>query len=204
MSCWCLGQVVDLKISPSRHLITTAMEDGFRAATVNLTRIHSRNDLESYARLQSRVPPYGGELPIDYNTSTLSLPRSFWASSPNPYASEPIIAVTSGSGILRVNWREGSWEGSQEELLEKLEEVTAVDWLNQNTVLAGARNGKTVLWDTRSKGKDAHSNPIWHPSRVCHLRALDHNRILIAGTEDKVCLNPIPSYCAILAAIRPI
>ena len=60
---------------------------------------------------------------------------------------------------------------------------SAVDWLNEKTVVVGAVSGKVHLWDRRArKGM----NRIRHGSSITHCRKLDDNHIVIAGLINKL------------------
>jgi hypothetical protein len=74
----------------------------------------------------------------------------------------------------------GRWETNTPLALDS--DILAVDWLSDNTVAMGCRNGKIHIYDTRSKGSSQvarHSCPI---SRL--RRADDFTRLVVSGLNN--------------------
>ncbi|KAL8991963.1 MAG: hypothetical protein Q9169_007489 [Polycauliona sp. 2 TL-2023] len=64
-------------------------------------------------------------------------------------------------------------------------ETLAVEFWKPELVLSGMRSGKVRLWDTRSRGTNMR---FQHPSCISHIRAIDNNKVLVAGLAAKMAI----------------
>lgn len=90
---------------------------------------------------------------------------------------------------MLVDEAQGSW--SADEVCASATDILAVDWLDENVVVAGGRDGAVPLWDARSRGK---STRLQFPSCISHVKAVGGSRIVVAGLED----NVSRPYCHLL------
>lgn len=84
---------------------------------------------------------------------------------------------------MLVDEAQGSW--SADEVCASATDILAVDWLDENVVVAGGRDGAVRLWDARSHGK---STRLQFPSCISHVKAIGGSRIVVAGLENNVSL----------------
>ena len=63
-----------------------------------------------------------------------------------------------------------------------------MDWLDNNILINGQRNGNVKLWDVRTSGYEGTSYPIQHSSSITHVKKINENKIVVAGREDKLCI----------------
>lgn len=86
-------------------------------------------------------------------------------------------------------------------LLSARDDILAVDWLNQNILVGGARSGKVLLGDIRTSGGEFGLRFQFHRG-IQHVKTLDSNRIAVAALNSKVrtvssssvlCISP-PHY----------
>lgn len=82
---------------------------------------------------------------------------------------------------MLVDEAQGSW--SADEVCASATDILAVDWLDENVVVAGGRDGAVRLWDARSRGK---STRLQFPSCISHVKAVGGSRIVVAGLGDNV------------------
>lgn len=100
-------------------------------------------------------------------------------------------------GILLVEQTPETWVQNRHADF-KSSDTLAVDWLDQNVVISGARNGQIRLWDTRNNGT---STRMLHPSCTTHVRRLNEHMIVVAGLMHQVTLPP-PSDHAYIQQLR--
>ena len=74
-------------------------------------------------------------------------------------------------------------------LLDSKDDILAVDWLNYNTVVGGARSGKVLLGDVRTHTGDF-SLRIKADEGIQHVRTLDSNKIVVGSLNNKVWIQP--------------
>ena len=142
------------------------------------------------------------EAPYHLWARTLSPDETIYAAAANPEATDELlftVATSSGPQIIGTCTRGTDMylSGSNgltalhrsEVETEESSDTLSVDWLDRNVVVSGRRNGAVRLWDIRSRGLDACSAPIQHPSCISHIRSLDRNRIVVAGLQDQVCFG---------------
>ncbi len=111
---------------------------------------------------------------------------SNWASSARPCCSTSDFALATDMGVVLITQR-----GGDIPLMSTLEThttVLAVDWLDQNILIGGCRNGHVLLWDTRTTGRHATENRFLHPSCVGHVKRVNENRIAVAGLSNRLCI----------------
>ncbi len=111
---------------------------------------------------------------------------SYWASAAKNGSSADSFAVATSHGILLVEQTPETWVQNRR-VDFKSSDTLAVDWLDQNVVLSGSRNGQIRLWDTRSNGT---STRMLHPSCTTHVRRLNEHMIVVAGLMHQVNLPP--------------
>ncbi|KAL8685677.1 MAG: hypothetical protein Q9218_007608 [Villophora microphyllina] len=129
---------------------------------------------------------------IDAAVSSVIHPHkinTIWNSAAGPHTNQAVFAVGTSKGVMVVGlkgntaqtWeQECHWPGD-----ESAAETLAVDFWQPDVVLAGMRSGKVRMWDLRSGGATVR---FQHASCVVNVRALDQNKILVAGHKDKVCI----------------
>jgi WD40 repeat protein len=77
----------------------------------------------------------------------------------------------------------GRWETSTPLSLDS--DILALEWLSENTVAMGCRNGAIHIYDTRSKGS---SRMIKHPRPISRLRRADDFTRLVVSGLDNTCM----------------
>ena len=78
-------------------------------------------------------------------------------------------------------------------LLSGKDDFLAVDWLDQNTVIGGARSGKVLLGDIRAPLGDFALRIRFHKG-IQHVRSLDDNRIVIGALNSKVSVSRLFTF----------
>lgn len=66
----------------------------------------------------------------------------------------------------------------------ELKDILALEFQDQNTLLAGNRRGKLYITDLRDPRFDSTASIIHHPSTITHIQTLDAHRILVAGLNS--------------------
>ena len=120
---------------------------------------------------------------------------TFWASAARPHPTISDFAVATGIGTLIVRENESSWDFDSiqkfaKDDLDAPSEVLAIDWLDQNILLNGFRDGKVRLWDVRTNGIDGTSLRICQPQCVAHVRKMNEYKVVVRGIEDQVRRRP--------------
>ena len=130
----------------------------------------------------------GGSPELNYR---VEMDGSVWCSAANPQISDGYLDFAIGTQrqlliasvlpygnaeFFQHRWPRGSAQSG----------FQAVDWLDKNIIISGLRNGSVFLWDGRASGNGATSQRIQHGSSICHVRALNHNKVVVAGMEDRV------------------
>ena len=82
---------------------------------------------------------------------------------------------------MLVDEAQGSW--SADEVCSSATDILAVDWLDENVVVAGGRDGGVRLWDARSRGQ---STRLQFPSTISHVKAVGSSRVIVAGLKNNV------------------
>ena len=120
----------------------------------------------------------------------------FWASSARPLTDRSDFAVATSAGTMLFVQNQFGWSlgprmpfSRQRSMGEKAVDVLDVDWLNENVVMSGCRDGSVRLWDVRSKSlASGTSIPFVHPSAINYVRRINSNRIVVAGIENRMCV----------------
>ncbi|KAI4132361.1 MAG: hypothetical protein LQ338_000709 [Usnochroma carphineum] len=68
---------------------------------------------------------------------------------------------------------------------ERSHDTLAVDFWTHNNVLCGMRSGRVRMWDIRANGANVR---LQHASCVSHVRAIDENKVLVAGLKNQLAL----------------
>ena len=110
---------------------------------------------------------------------------TYWASAARSSPTVPSFAVGTCHGILLVEATPETWIQNRHTDFSDYEasDTLAVDWLDQNVVLSGCRNGEIRLWDTRHNGTSAR---MVHPSSTTHVRRMNEHMIVAAGLMHQV------------------
>lgn len=112
--------------------------------------------------------------------------------SANGDASDTVVAVATGAGVLCIWPPAHSTNTWTEQLHRTSSEVMATTWLSNTVFAGGCRNGHVWLYDRRSGGK---IQRLRHSSAVTSLTVADEHRLVIAGMEHQVSLlGQIPAY----------
>jgi WD40 repeat protein len=98
-------------------------------------------------------------------------------------ATEHPAQVARSALMLFSRTNAGRWETSTPLSLES--DILALDWLSENTVAMGCRNGEIHIYDTRSKGS---SNITKHPRPISKLRRADDFTRLVVSGLDNTCM----------------
>lgn len=121
--------------------------------------------------------------------SVVRLPSSVktvWCSAAGPY-NRPVFAVGTSHGVRLVMLRDESMQTSLQEYNwsddERSHDTLAVDFWTHNNVLCGMRSGRVRMWDIRANGANVR---LQHASCVSHVRAIDENKVLVAGLKNQV------------------
>ena len=85
---------------------------------------------------------------------------------------------------MLVDEAQGSW--SADEVCASATDILAVDWLDENVVVAGGRDGAVRLWDARSRGKITR---LQFPSCISQVKAIKGSRVVVAGLQDNVSVS---------------
>jgi len=120
-------------------------------------------------------------------------PLTFWASSVKPTTTNNDFAVGTSHGTFIIEEMNAGF--SKTAKMDTPRDVLAVDWLDQNVVMNGCRDGEVWLWDTRAEGRHACSNRISTPSCISRVRKVNDNKIVVAG---------IQRYCSVYDLRRPL
>lgn len=123
-----------------------------------------------------------------------------WASAAKNHPTITTFAVATGGGVVLI-------EPTPESVVQhghfyagvsdyEASDTLAVDWLDQNVVVSGCRNGQVRLWDTRSNGTSAR---MQHSSTITHARRLNEHMIVVAGLRHQVS-SPSPPTAYFLTA----
>ncbi|KAI4242676.1 MAG: hypothetical protein L6R40_003897 [Gallowayella cf. fulva] len=138
--------------------------------------------------------------------------ETFWSSAASPSVDTTTFAVATSKGAMLVGLKgdtaqtwttQCTWPGD-----EQMASTLTVDFWNSKLVLAGMRSGKVRLWDLRSDGANVR---FQHPSCVRNIKALDDNKVLVAGLRNKMAIYdvrftkgfPQPLQSSILEASVP-
>ncbi|KAL8797422.1 MAG: hypothetical protein Q9182_007199 [Xanthomendoza sp. 2 TL-2023] len=118
--------------------------------------------------------------------------KTIWSSVASPCVETTMFAVGTSQGAMLIGLKGGTdqtWmtraTGADD---DEAADALAVDFWKSNLVLAGMRSGKVRLWDLRS---DSATVRFQHPSSVRNIKALDDNKVLVAGLRNKMAIYDI-------------
>ena len=126
----------------------------------------------------------------------------FWASSACPHTTRSDFALATDGGTILVVENQTGWGFGRHQSFENVNnsdlntDVLAVDWQSINVVLSGCRDKTVRLWDVRVGEPHGTSLRLRHLSTINHVRRLNDNSIIVAGTERQLCtydLRFVPS-----------
>ena len=128
---------------------------------------------------------------------------TYWASAARPvsHRSDFALATSSGTRLIAEDQTGFSIERGMKFRPDREVDILAVDWLNENVVLNGSRDGFLRLWDVRINALAGSSTPLKHPTPINHVRNMNGNRIAVAGIKNTLCvydmryLRPLERIC---------
>ncbi|KAA6409998.1 MAG: hypothetical protein FRX48_06612 [Lasallia pustulata] len=173
------SQITSINISPSRVLLATT-QGAATSPCIYLTKFIEPQT--SWSEM-SAIPTWPW---LDAGVSILLRPTSqvtLWASAAQPSSSPTStkFAIGTSSSIMLVDEAQGSW--SADEVCASATDILAVDWLDENVVVAGGRDGTVRLWDARSRGK---TTRLQFPSCISQVKAINGSRVVVAGLQDNL------------------
>jgi WD40 repeat protein len=179
-----------------------------RTAALCVTTIGSDRPPVVYLTDPDRDGPYVGEQFTPKNCSTIwcsrPKPVSFDGTSPPERNSIPEnesdqIAVGAGSSLqLYTRSPSGPWDCQTIHIWAS--DVLALEWLDKNTISLGYRDGKVLIYDTRSGGS---TKVLSHPAPICNIRrADDFTRLVVSGVSNSLMLYDM-RHAAARNPIRP-
>jgi len=180
---------------------------GSRPPCVHLTTLATPEVIRDFASPQSRssssptISATHTQPTFSYVSDISTLLRSrvvgatFWSSSARPVTSHSDFALGTSSSTVLITSNESSWSFSESMSFYApysdgniaRQDILAVDWLTENTLLNGCRSGHVYLWDVRCATSAGTSCPFKHPSSIAHVRARNENMIVIAGIGNQLC-----------------
>ncbi|KAI4285705.1 MAG: hypothetical protein L6R38_000443 [Xanthoria sp. 2 TBL-2021] len=167
------------------HLIPLVDPSTFRSYNESFRR--RRRVLYNHAYPSHDLPNLDGDI-ASLMTSSQGV-HTIWASAASPHIDSTMFAVGDSKGTLlvRLTGDGVSDVGGQREWCgnEQAAETLAVDFWKPDLVLSGMRSGKVRLWDIRSKGTNIR---FQHPSCISNIRAIDDNKVLVAGLAAKMAI----------------
>lgn len=168
---------------------------GSRPACVNLTRLNPPEYITNYPNPSPSSHPFTSDISTFMSSTTQN--TTFWASSPRPCTDRSDFALATSSGTILVAEESASWSFERQMGFRKHRsaaagergvEIVAVDWLDENVVISGGRDGAVRLWDVRIKSLAGTSAPLVHSSAINHVRKINGNRIVVAGIENRMAI----------------
>ena len=123
---------------------------------------------------------------------------TYFSARLNPDASCLRMALATTSGIRMFHLDSKSIRGG----LKTESHVMACDFRDPHVVAAGLRNGKVLMYDSRSAGSQAR---LCGPSGICNIFSIDENSLLVAASNNKMmmfdlrwhkedCSRPVITY----------
>lgn len=113
-----------------------------------------------------------------------------WCSAPRPGPGVGFAVGQTGKwAILKnieSNWGEIKLKRPARSIFSTIDDILAIDWLNHNVVVGGARSGKVLLGDTRIQESET-ALRLWAHEGIQHVRVLNSQRIVVGSLNDKVC-----------------
>lgn len=111
--------------------------------------------------------------------------RPGWSScniSSFPDSTSTVFAVGCGEDLVTLSNSEAQWDLSTVKTFPSA--VRAVDWLDQNVIIAGSFDSRVWLYDTRSQGSTAR---FQHGHAVQALKRVDEWKVIAAGPNTVRC-----------------
>ncbi|KAL8952647.1 MAG: hypothetical protein Q9222_001453 [Ikaeria aurantiellina] len=181
------SEISSLSISPTRVVLATSLGTNGTQPSISLTRL-----------LDPSIISENRYLALDDNIGSIIHPHgvnTVWASAAEPSSSRgTAFAVGTSKGVIlagldaqttTTSTQICNWTPDDDHSCTP--DTTSVDFWSPDTILAGLRNGKVRIWDTRSNGTNTRF--LHHPaSCVNHVRTLDENKILVAGLRHSLCV----------------
>lgn len=106
---------------------------------------------------------------------------TFWCSAARPNScSSPAFAIGASNGLNNLNTLPDGILRT-DLVLDRSNDVLAVEWLSENVIASGFRDSFLFLSDLRSGGS---SQRIKHPHSIGQIKKLDDYRIIVAGYKS--------------------
>lgn len=127
-------------------------------------------------------------------------PMTFWDTAACPSTTDPIFAIAASEGLHTIHGGENNWLMKKHEIdigPKKLRSkghwwpqkntVCSVEWLNQDVIMSGRKNGAILFNDLRTGSSTTHFR---HSDSVMQLKKVDDWRIVASGPRY-VCIHLI-------------
>jgi hypothetical protein len=125
-----------------------------------------------------------------FATAARPLHSTHSSTSTPPSDTEHLAVAASSSMLLFTRSPTGDWSASTP-LQDLKADILALTWISPTTIALGCRNGKIMLYDTRSRGS---SHILTHPCPISKLApADDPTRLVVSGLQDSLFLYDIRS-----------
>ncbi|KAL8712785.1 MAG: hypothetical protein Q9220_002993 [cf. Caloplaca sp. 1 TL-2023] len=189
-------------ITGNTPMATSLGTDGTKPS-IYLTRlldpseiVENRHRARRWRPTASNTPNFQSIIAVNEEVTHVIQPRevdTIWASAAEPSSFKgPIFAVGTSKGVMVAGLYPNAAITSTktcdwipDDNHSCVSDTTSVDFWTPDTILAGLRNGKIRIWDTRSNGTNTRF--LHHPaSCINHVRALDENKILVAGLSHSL------------------
>ncbi|CAO1602277.1 hypothetical protein XANCAGTX0491_005903 [Xanthoria calcicola] len=181
-----LATALGMQKPPTMHFIPLANPSAFRVNNGNFRQRRPRGQRD-HAYPSHDLPNLDGDI-----AALFTFPKdvhTIWASAASPRIDSTMFAVgdSNGTCLVRLIGNGISDVGSQREWCgnEQAAETLTVDFWKPDLVLSGMRSGRVQIWDIRSKGMNVR---FQHPSCISNVRAIDDNKVLVAGLAAKMAI----------------
>ncbi|OQD83872.1 hypothetical protein PENANT_c015G04737 [Penicillium antarcticum] len=118
-------------------------------------------------------------------------PMTFWDTAACPSTTDPVFAIAASEGLHTIHGGENSWlmkkheietgprfPGMKKRWWPDKNGVVSVEWLNQDVIMSGRKNGAILFNDLRT---GTSTNHFQHSDSAMQLRKVDDWRIVAAG-----------------------
>ncbi|OGE47153.1 hypothetical protein PENARI_c059G10211 [Penicillium arizonense] len=118
-------------------------------------------------------------------------PMTFWGTAACPSTTDPIFAIAASEGLHTIHGGENNWLMKKHEIdigpkkprskghwWPQKNTVCSVEWLNQDVIMSGRKNGAILFNDLRTGSSTTH---FQHSDSVMQLKKVDDWRIVAAG-----------------------
>jgi hypothetical protein len=125
---------------------------------------------------------------------------TFWGTAACPSTTDPIFAIAASEGLHTIHGGENNWLMKKHEIdigpkkprtkghwWPQKNTVCSVEWLNQDVIMSGRKNGAILFNDLRTGSSTTH---FQHSDSVMQLKKVDDWRIVAAGPRY-VCIHLI-------------